>query len=330
VRRRRLTFLALGLLVLGSAALAMAVGRGQLSDDALRGVLLELRATRVAAAFVAGAALAMGGAAMQGFFRNPLVSPDVLGTTSGAMLGGQAALLGFAVVPGLRALPYVGPAMLVPMGCLGGALAALAVLLALSRDARDPLALLLGGFVLSSLFLAAGGLATSFAQSSWDLARAVVSFTLGGVQGAGRRHLLVALPLVLVGGGALWSFGRHLDVLLSGEEEAASLGVDVRRVRRWLVIWVAVTTAAAVSLGGTVGFVGLVIPHALRPFVGLLHRHLLPAAALCGGAFLILCDVLVRVLPTQAEIPLGVVTGLIGAPVFLVLLSRARREAAHG
>jgi iron complex transport system permease protein len=333
-RRLVLVYAALLALSAGGAAAAIFLGHGDLGDPGLRPVLLELRSTRVAAAFLAGAAEAVGGAAVQGFFRNPLVSPSILGTTAGAMLGGQAALLGFAALPALGALPgllaHVGPVMLLPIGCLAGALAALALLLAFGRAHHDQLALLLTGFILSSLFLAIGGLATSLSQDSWDLARAVVSFTLGGVGGVGPRHLLVALPLVAAGAAALWAWGRHLDLLLSGEEEAATLGVDVRRVRRWLVVWVAAITAAAVSVGGGVAFVGLVVPHAVRPFVGADHRRLLPAAALAGGVFLLACDLLVRALPTRAEVPLGVVTGIIGAPLFLVLLARARRRVEHG
>ena len=119
---------------------------------------------------------------------------------------------------------------------------------------------------------------------------------------------------------------RHLDVLLSGEDEAASLGVDVGLVRRWTIAWAATLTAAAVAIGGNVAFVGLVVPHALRPFVGVLHRALLPAALVGGAAFVTWADVLTRVVPSQGQIPLGVVTGLVGAPCFLVLLARASRE----
>jgi iron complex transport system permease protein len=183
---------------------------------------------------------------------------------------------------------------------------------------------------LSSLFLALGGFLTSVSQDSWDLARAVVSFTLGGVGGVGRQHLLVAFPLVMVGLVALWTWGQHLDLLLSGEDEAASLGIKVPQVRFWIVVWVAVLTAGAVSVGGNVAFVGLVVPHALRPFVGVKHRLLIPTAAVLGAIFLVACDLVARLLPTRSEVPLGVVTGLIGAPVFLFLLMRSRRTVSHG
>jgi iron complex transport system permease protein len=226
-----------------------------------------------------------------------------------------------------RALP---PELVVPLGCLVGAGLALGVILLFLRERTGGVMLILTGFILSSLFLSVGGLLVSLAQDSWEVGRAVIAFTLGGVGGVGRRQLLLATPLVLGGLCAAWAWGRTLDVLLSGEEEAATLGVDVGQARRWCVLWVAVLTAAAVSVGGNLIFVGLIVPHVLRPFTGVLHRRLIPAAALGGGVFLIACDVVARTLPARSEIPLGVVTGLIGAPVFLVLLARAQREVQHG
>jgi iron complex transport system permease protein len=311
-------------------AAAMLLGQGSLSDPSLKRTLLELRATRVGAAFLAGAALAIGGVVVQGLFRNPLVDPSIIGTTAGAQLGGQLALLAFAAVPGLRHIPHVGPDLLLPMGCLVGATVSLAVVLAFARQHGGTVTLLLTGFILSSLFLSLGSFATSLAQDSWDVGRAVVAFTLGGVGGVGRRQLLLAVPLIAIGAVAAWGWARQLDLLLSGEEEAATLGVDVGQIRRWSIIWVAVITAAAVSVGGNVFFVGLIVPHVLRPVFGVRHRHLMPAAALMGGTFLVACDLIARLVPSQSEVPLGVVTGLVGAPVFLFLLARSRRELAHG
>jgi iron complex transport system permease protein len=285
----------------------------------------------VGAAFLAGAALAVGGVVMQGLFRNPLVSPSILGTTSGAMLGGQLSLLALATLaPGAVSVAGVGLEMVMPAGCLLGAGVALAILLALGRARGGALMLILTGFILSSLFLALASFVTSMAQDSWDLGRAVVNFTLGGVAGISRAQLLVAAPLVLVGMLAVWGWGGTLDLLLSGEEEASTLGVDVGEARRWIIVWVATLTAAAVSVGGNIAFVGLIVPHVLRPRVGVKHRRLIPAAALLGGTFVVACDVLVRILPTRSELPLGVLTDLIGAPVFLALLARAHRELAHG
>jgi iron complex transport system permease protein len=219
--------------------------------------------------------------------------------------------------------------MIVPLGCFLGALGALAVLLFFVRITQDLLALLLTGFVLSAFFLSLSGLLTSIAQETWELGRAIVSFSLGSVSGTGPRQLSFASPLVGAALVACWLWGRPLDLLLSGEEEALSMGANVDSVRWWSAVWVSVLVASAVSVGGNVGFVGLVVPHMLRPFAGTKHQLLIPAAALGGGIFLVTCDVLARLIPSRSEIPLGVVTGLIGAPLFLLLLIRLRREQAY-
>ena len=301
------------------------VGAGDLSNESLRSTFLRLRGARFIAAFLAGASLAVGGVVVQGLFRNPLASPSILGTTAGAALGGQCALIFFQ----LTSMSFIQSELIVPFGCLVGAMASLFLLLAFLRVARDMLALLLTGFILSSLFLSISGFLTSLAQDNWSLGRAVVSFALGGVGGVGFPQVFFALPLVVIGLFSSWCWGRPLDLLLSGEEEALSLGVDVSRVRWWTVIWVSVLVAAAVSVGGNVSFVGLIIPHLLRAWIGVSHRRLIPAAALLGGIFVALCDVLTRIIPSPGEIPLGVVTGLIGAPIFLVLLLRTHRESAY-
>lgn len=322
-----LTYAILLALLVGATCVALVVGHGSLVDPALRSTLLELRATRVAAALLAGAALAVGGVVVQGVFRNPLVSPSILGTTAGASLGGQLALLALAWGSAGTVIP---PELVLPVGCLAGAGLSLTIVLLFCRERTGTLMLILTGFILSSLFLAIGGFVTSLAQDQWDLSRAVVAFTLGGVGGTSLRQVVAALPLVLVGLGACWAWSGTLDVLLSGEDEARTLGVEVGQARRWTVVWVAVLTSAAIAVGGNVAFVGLVVPHVLRPIVGVRHRRLIPAAALLGGTFLVGCDVIARVVPSRTELPLGVITGIIGAPVFLFLLARSYREVEHG
>jgi iron complex transport system permease protein len=314
-------------LLLATAGLALAVGHGSLSDPTLRGVLLELRATRVMSAALAGAALAVGGVVVQGVFRNPLVSPSILGTTAGASLGGQLSLLALAWG---GAGNWLAAEFVLPLGCLIGAGVSLGILLIFCRERAGTLMLILTGFIMSSLFLAVGGFATSLAQDQWEVSRAVVAFTLGGVGGTGARQVATAVPFVLIGLGACWGWSGSLDVLLSGEDEARTLGVEVGQVRRFTVVWVAVLTSAAIAVGGNVAFVGLIVPHALRPIVGVGHRRLIPAAALLGAAFLVVCDVIARVFPSKSELPLGVITGIIGAPVFLYLLARYHREVEHG
>ncbi|MEN0067802.1 MAG: iron ABC transporter permease [Myxococcota bacterium] len=304
--------------------LSMLVGSGDLRDAELRDTFLWLRAHRTLAAFLAGAALAAGGVLVQGLFRNPLASPSIIGTTAGANLGGMAALISYEMVLGGQGIAGIPAEMLLPAGCMAGAITSLLLLLAIVRNRPGIVAVLLTGFILSSLFASFGGLLTSLAQESWELGRAMVSFTLGGVDGKGSRHIALALPLVVGGGIAAWWWGRHLDLLLSGEEEARSLGVNVSAVRRWTIAWTAVLAAAAVAIGGNVAFVGLVVPHALRPFVGVEHRRLVPAALVGGGLFLVACDVVTRLVPSKGVMPLGVITGLVGAPVFLWMLARSR------
>lgn len=328
IPRTAIVFAALALAALLSIAAGLLVGNGDLGDPSLLATYLSLRASRVAVAFLAGAALAVGGVLVQGLFRNPLASPSILGTIAGASLGGQLSfmLFGFLVTNGVARV--ITPEMIITLGSMLGALLSLALLMAVVGRRRDLVVLLLGGFILSSLFLSIGGFLLALAQDSWELGRALVSFALGGVGGSGPKHVAVAVPLVVAGVTAAWLWSRPLDLMLSGQDEAQSLGVDVDALRRWCVVWTAILTAAAVAVGANVGFVGLVVPHALRPLLGIEHRRLVPGAALGGGAFLVCCDVVSR-LPGR-EIPLGVVTGMVGAPLFLLLLLRARRRGTFG
>lgn len=329
-RRRLLTYTTLVVLCLALVAVSLLTGKVRATDETLWAHFLNLRAARTAVGFLVGAALAVGGVLVQGLFRNPLASPSVLGTSAGASVGGQAALVAFQWVLAGHVPAWFHAEMMIPIGCLIGALLALGLLLLVVRISNDLLVLLLTGFLLSSLFLSLGAFLTNLAQDSWELGRAVVAFTLGDLGGSGKRQVLLTVPLVLIGIVFAWGWGPALDLMLSGEDEARSLGVAVERVRLWTIIWTAVLTTAAVSAAGNVGFVGLVVPHALRPFVGVRHRWLVPASALGGGAFVVTCDLLCRHAPGQAELPLGVITGLIGAPVFLVLLLRSRVGGANG
>lgn len=318
-----------GLIVAAAAAagLSLAVGHGDLADPSLRDVFLRLRAQRLGAAFLAGSALAVAGVLVQGLFRNPLASPSVIGTSAGASLGGRLALLATQWLLIQGATPWLPAEVLLPAGCILGALGALALLFVVAEVKDDLVVLLLTGFLLSALFISMEGFVTSLAQERWELSRAVLSFALGDVSGVGPRQLALALPLVALGCAFAWSWSVPLDLMLTGEEEARTLGAEVDVIRRWVVVWTAILTAAAVAIGGNVGFVGLVVPHALRPIVGLSHRRLIPAAALGGGIFVVCCDVLCRVLPGRSEVPLGVITGLVGAPTFLWLLLKHRRES---
>lgn len=327
--RPTMVLLWLALASVGLFVASLFAGASSLGDETLFGTLLELRMARAAVAFLAGSALAVAGVIAQGLFRNPLASPDVLGTSAGASFAGKLSLLGFQALLLRGELEVFEPEMLLPIGCLLGALAALSVLLVIARATPGAVVLLLAGFLLSALFLSLGSFVTSLAQESWEVGRAVISFALGSVSGAGLRQALMIAPIALFGTLAAYAWSGPLDLMLSGEDEARVLGLDVRRARRWCIVWTALLTAGAVAVGGNVGFVGLVVPHGLRRLVGVSHRLLVPAAALGGGAFLLACDVVTRVLPSRTEVPLGVITGLIGAPTFLWLLLRGRREAMY-
>ena len=322
-------FLLLCVIALVALVTSLFAGGFGTQDEGLSQTFLRLRALRAGAAGLAGASLAVSGAAVQGLFRNPLASPSILGTTAGASLGGQLALLASQSAVFGSTLAFLRPDMWMPIGCVLGAIFALGVLLLFVRGGTDVLTLLLVGFILSSLLLSVGSFLTSVAQESWSLGRAMVSWSLGGVGGSGIMQIAFAAPLFAIGTLALFVWGPALDLLLSGEEEASTLGVDVVQVRRWVVVWVAVVTGAAVSLGGGVAFVGLIVPHLIRSWLGIRHRILIPGCAIFGAAFLIFCDAIARVLPAQSEVPLGVVTGLIGAPVFLWLLIRYERGDNH-
>lgn len=325
-RRLLIAYAALLAVLILTLTASMLTGAGSLSDHRLRSTLLVLRGSRAGAAVAVGAALAVAGVVVQGLFRNPLADVSLIGTSAGAVLGGNLSLLvtGYAFVQ--REPRGVAPDLVLPMGCLVGALTSLGLLFAFVRRSVDVLSLILAGFLFSSLYLSLGSLVTSIAEERWELGRAIVSLTLGGVSSTGPLQLALAIPLVLAGICASWFWGKPLDVLLSGDEEAASLGVDVPQVRRYCILWVSVLTAGAVALGGNVAFVGLLVPHSLRPAVGVRHRRLIPIAAVAGAAFVAACDLLARTLPARGEVPLGVITGLLGAPAFLALLARTQRE----
>ncbi|GDY12908.1 ABC transporter permease [Planctomycetota bacterium] len=334
-----LRFTLLFLILVVVAAADLLVGAGSLSDPAMGSAVFHLRLGRLGAAALAGAALAVGGVLAQGLLRNPLASPDVIGTTAGASLGAQTALAVLAAAGLLGNLPsWIGPVLVLPLAALVGGLAALALVLVLAKGSarlgEGLTAVLVAGFVVNALAMSGSALITTLNRGDWELGRALVEFSLGRLATAGPEHVALALPLVVAGTFAGWAWGRQLDLLQSGEDEATALGADPVAVQRWTLVWIAVLTTAAVAAGGAVAFVGLVVPHLLRGWIGSGHRRLIPAAALGGASFLVTCDLLARAIPLLAisgfgdrsELPLGVVTGLIGAPLFLLLLVRLRRQ----
>ena len=266
-----------------------------------------------------GAALGVSGAVIQGVFRNPLASPGLIGVSSGAALGAALVIfLGFSAL-GIWTLP------------LGAFIAGLLTSLGVYRFARrrgraEVTTLLLVGIAVNAMMGALISLLIYLADDP-EL-RSIVFWLMGSVGASTWRFVLVSAPFILVGLLFLQRYGRTLNLLALGDAEARHLGVDTERVRLTCLILAALATGAAVAVAGLVGFVGLVIPHLLRLVVGPDHRTLLPASALGGAALLIGADLFARTVVSPAQLPLGLVTSLIGAPFFLYLIERTRK--AHG
>jgi len=318
----------LTLLAFGFAALSFLVGpsnldMGHLIDGLLHGrgldgvIAREIRLPRAGLALVVGAALGASGAALQGLFRNPLASPDVTGVTSCAGLGAVVALyFGFAAV---------SPALL-PTFAILGALASAGLLFVLSRAGAGTLALVLAGVAISSLAVALTALVLTFAKNPYAMSEMVL-WMMGSLKDRTLGDLAYAVPLTLVGIALLLTTTRGLDALTLGEEAAQSLGIDVASVRGRVVIGVALATGAATAAAGAISFVGLVVPHLLRPFTGYRPSQLILPSALGGAALVTASDVLVRSIDPGEQLRLGVVTALIGAPFFFWLILRLRRES---
>jgi iron complex transport system permease protein len=280
---------------------------------AVDAIVWDLRLPRVLTAMVVGLGLAVAGTTFQGLLRNPLADPYVLGTASGAALGAAIAV----VLPVQVAFLGLG---LVNLLAFVGALLAVFLVLRLAGGAGRPTltTMLLIGYAVGSLL--AAGLTVAMYVSGAQL-RQIFFYLLGSFAQADWQSLAMGLPLILAGSLVILARARSLNALLLGDDTASHLGLDVRRERAILLGLASLVTAAAVALAGLIGFVGLVIPHVVRLLVGPNARLVLPLSALFGAAFLILADLIARI---PGEIPVGVVTAVIGAPVFLVLLRRFR------
>ncbi|WP_035723566.1 FecCD family ABC transporter permease [Fodinicurvata fenggangensis] len=310
----------------GDAVAVLAEGLGLSAaksvPDQLRLVLLHIRLPRTLLAALAGAGLAVSGAALQGLFRNPLADPGLIGVSSGAALAAATTIVfGGMLFSGLppELLPY-----LLPLGAFGGGLIAvlLAYRLASGHGQTDVATLLLAGVALNAIAGAGIGLLI-FASDDQQL-RDLNFWMLGSVAGANWSALLPALAFLVLPLLALPFLGRALNALLLGETEAAHLGFRVERAKKFILLLAALATGAAVALCGVIGFVGLVVPHLVRLVAGPDHRFLLPASALLGAALLLLADLLARTLVLPAELPIGIVTSCVGGPFFLWMLLRQR------
>lgn len=283
-------------------------------DAGQRTAVLIIRLPRVLVGGFAGAGLAVAGVVMQGVFRNPLAEPGVLGVSAGGSLG---ALL--AVITG-----WMGRAA-VPLSAFAGAMLAMTLILGVSmrtHDSRGAGGLVLSGMAVSALFSALTSLALTRANE-FQVAN-YIFWTMGGLANRRWEHLVMLAPPVLLALVALCAFARRLDLLLLGDEQARALGAHPSQTRVLLVTLASLSAAAVVSVAGPIGFVGLIVPHILRLLLGPSHRRLLVYSALGGAVFLMLCDLLVRVLSSARgnELPVGIVTALLGAPFFLTLLAR--------
>ncbi|HEY3414350.1 MAG TPA: iron ABC transporter permease [Armatimonadota bacterium] len=287
------------------------------ADPAGAQILLELRLPRVLAAILAGASLSVSGCGLQALLRNPLADPYVLGVSAGASLG-AAIVIAAGVTMALSGLAVPGAAIL-------GAVLATALVFgaAQSRGALPGTVLLLAGVVTASVL---GSLVSIvlFASAGSDRMQQIVLWTMGGFGEADWPRVLAVLPITLAGSLLLWALGRDINLLSFGEDPARYLGANVENLKRGILIVCAVLTGGAVALGGVIGFVGLIVPHACRKIVGPNHRVLLPASFLAGGAFLALADLVARTFYAPTELPVGLLTGLIGGPFFLALMRSAR------
>jgi len=289
---------------------AVDVGYASVFDFAVAGqtqfIVGRLRLPRIMLGATVGFALAAAGTVMQGFFRNPMADPSIIGVSSGASVGAVAAIAFPAVVPlGLR-----------PAAFATALIAAFAVYAVATENGRTPVAtLLLAGVAVQTLL---GAVTSYLLLMSGDSLREAMYWLMGNLHAATWAKVELALPPALLAVAVLWAYARDLNVLLLGEEDAHTLGVSVERTKRILLALASVVTAAAVAVAGVIGFVGLIVPHAMRLLVGPDHRILLPASALAGASFLVVADTVAR--SEAAGLPVGIVTAAVGAPFFLYLL----------
>jgi iron complex transport system permease protein len=287
-------------------------------DDAVLEIIVwQLRVPRTLLALLIGASLGLSGAVLQGLLRNPLAEPGLLGISGAAAFGAVVAFYtGFAALF-LLALP---------LGGMAGAAAAVALLLLLGGPAAGTLTLILAGVAVSSLAGALTALALNLSPNPYA-ATEIIFWMMGSLADRSFEHVRMAAACMLPGWLLLFSVGRALDALTLGEDAATSLGFSVASVRLRAVFGTALAVGAAVSISGSIGFIGLVVPHLLRPLVGHAPGRLLTVSALGGALLLTATDIVVRLLEPGPEIRIGVLTALFGAPFFLVLLLRLRREA---
>ncbi len=286
-------------------------------------IIFQIRLPRVIGGVLVGAALATAGVLFQGLLRNPMADPYIIGTSAGAALGATIAMM----LP--ISLTFLGFGLL-PVLAFCGALGAVLLVYNLARvGGKTPIvSMLLMGFVVSAMLTAVMFLMVNLSSTLNAKVHNIWGFLGGGISVAGWEQLAVIAPLIIGGIVVARLLASHLNAFSLGEEGAAYVGIEVERDKLIILALGSLLTAAAVSISGLVGFVGLVTPHAMRLALGPDHRLLLPASALAGGAFLVIADLLARTLSSSGEMQVGIITALVGAPFFIYLLRRTRKEYA--
>ncbi|WP_242146216.1 FecCD family ABC transporter permease [Sphingomonas sp. BAUL-RG-20F-R05-02] len=308
-----LASLAVGAVSMAPARVVAALaGHG---DAVASAIVVELRLPRTIIGLAVGAMLGLAGAALQGYLRNPLAEPSVLGASNAAALGAVGAIY--------FGLAELHPAVLPALAVLG-ALVALALLFTLAGRSESPLTLILAGIAVSTLGGAAISLALNLSPNPFA-AMEIMTWLLGSIENRSFAHVWIALPCIAVGAALLVFDGRALDALTLGEDGARALGVDLRAVRLRLLLGVAIGVGGAVAVSGAIGFVGLIVPHLVRPLTDRSPSAILVPSALAGAVLLTLADIGVRLIPSTTELKLGVVTAFLGVPLFLTYLLRERR-----
>jgi iron complex transport system permease protein len=293
-----------------------AVIRGDLTPETL--VFTELRVPRALLSILVGASLGVSGAAMQGLLRNPLAEPGIIGVSGCAAFG--------AVIAFYTGASVVIP-MALPLGGVAGALLAVGLLYVLAGRQANTLTIILAGVAINAMAAALTALALNLSPNPFASLE-IVFWQMGSLADRSMDHVWLCLPLMGVGWAMLLSSARALEALTLGEAAAQSLGINLAKTRVMVIFGTALAVGGAVAVSGVIGFIGLVVPHLLRPFVGYNPAKLLPVSALGGAALLLAADILVRILPTGVELKLGVITALVGAPFFLYLVHRLRRDLA--
>jgi iron complex transport system permease protein len=285
-------------------------------DSRQAAILWDIRLPRVVLALLVGATLSLAGGAYQGVFRNPLADPYLLGAAAGAGLGATLVLT-------LGAGAGWGPFDALPAAAFAGALVAVGLTYLVGRAAGRGVggttSLILAGVAMASLFTS---VQTYFQQRADDTVREVYVWILGGLSTSGWSEVRLILPWAVLAAVGVLLHGRPLDVLAVGDEEATTLGLRVNRTRLVVVVAASLGTAAAVAVSGLIGFVGIIVPHTIRLLAGHSYRVILPLTLVAGGAFMVLADLVARTALSPAEVPIGVITALVGAPFFLALLGR--------